>query len=168
LRTVTTLLIALTAHASADERFPSPNRQFEAYATANYADGSGMKLFVRRTRLDRKGVLLFPINVGSTLNGPQIHNFWPSPIMRMAHIADAYVFGILAGDGQHLRTVLYYHTPKPFTYNVKWDVAVWLLRERSIVLTKEVRDQETHTTARTQMIARIGTKSLVLNQSILR
>jgi hypothetical protein len=97
-----------------------------------------MKLLVRRTGLDRKVVLLFS-------NQRWIDAKW-SPDSRFVavtdhangHIADVYGFGILAGNGQRLRTVLYYHTPKPLTYNVKWHVAGWLPRQRSIVLTKEV------------------------------
>jgi hypothetical protein len=116
---------------------------FDAYTTVNYADGSGMKLFVRRTRLDRKGILLFS-------NQRWIDAKW-SPDSRFLAVTD---------DANHM--------PKSFTYNVKWDVAGWRPRQRSSVLTKEVRNQETHTAAPTQMIARIETKSLVLDQPILR
>src|SRR6266478_1015366 len=166
LSAITTLLVALTAQASAYSHFLSPNGQLEDYTTANYADGSGMKLFVHRTDGHGSVVLLFS-------NQRWIDAKW-SPDSRFlavidhpdGHVADVYASGIMPGN--QLLLVLYYHTPNPFTYGVKWDVVGWRPDGRSIILSKEVRDQEARTTIRRQMIARIGTKGLAPDQSILR
>ncbi len=53
---VLTLLAA--AHASAYDRFVSPNGEFQAYTTANFRDGSGMRLFLRGANARDTGVLL--------------------------------------------------------------------------------------------------------------
>lgn len=54
------LLVFLAAAdtAIAYERYLSPNGKFEAYTTANFPDGGGMKLFVRRVQAHDPGVLL--------------------------------------------------------------------------------------------------------------
>ncbi len=165
---ITTFLLLLPVQANGYNRFLSPNGQIEAYTTANYADGSGMKLFVRRADGHRGVVLLFS-------NQRWIDAKW-SPDSRFlavinhadGHVSDVYVFGIVPDNGRHLRAVLYYHTPKPLTYDVRWDVAGWRPRERGIVLIKEVRDQETRTITRTQVAAQIGTKRLTTDHSTPR
>jgi hypothetical protein len=166
LSAITTLLVALTTQASAYDHFLSSNGQLEAYTTANYADGSGMKLFVHKTDGHGSVVLLFS-------NQRWIDAKW-SPDSRFlavidhpdGHVADVYVFGVV--PGRQLRLVLYYHTPNTFIYDVKWNVAGWHSNQRSIVLSKEIRDQEKRTIIRTQTVARFGTKKLASNQPILR
>src|SRR2546430_14790586 len=55
---VLTLLAA--AHASAYDRFVSPNGEFEAYTTANFPHGGGLKLFPRRANARDIGLFSAP------------------------------------------------------------------------------------------------------------
>ena len=133
------LLIAVAAHADRP-RFISPNYQFEAYQTDNAADGTGAKLFLRRANSRDIGVLVFE-------NMRWIDAKW-SPDSRFlavvdhndGHIADVYVFGVRAAAAAQPQITLYYHTPDPNTYDVRWDVLGWKLGERSVILDKEVSD----------------------------
>ena len=75
---VLTLLAA--PHASAYDRFVSPNGEFEAYTTANFPDGGGMKLFLRRANARDTGVLL-------AQNGRWIDGKW-SPDSRFLAVVD--------------------------------------------------------------------------------
>jgi hypothetical protein len=135
------------------ERFVAPNRKFEAYTTAHFVDGTGMKLFLRPAGSRDTGVLLWQ-------NSRWIDAKW-SPDSRFlavidhndGHIADVYVFGVRASDAAQPQITLYYHTPNPGTYDVQWDVAGWRLKSRSVVLTKEVRDQEKEARERTRGFA---------------
>ena len=52
--------------------------------------------------------------------------------------------------------MLFYHTPNPRTYDVKWDVLGWRLKTRSVILKKEVR----FGVSRKTVVARIGTTAL--------
>src|SRR6266542_1279876 len=93
---VLTLLAA--AQANAYDRFVSPNGEFEAYTTANFPDGGGMKLFLRRANAPDAGALL-------AQNGRWIDAKWSSDSHFLAvidhpdgHIADVYVFGVTAAN----------------------------------------------------------------------
>jgi len=133
------LLLAASAHPKRPY-FISPNRQFEAYQTDNAADGTGAKLYLRRANSHDSGVLVFE-------NGRWIDAKW-SPDARFlavidhndGHIADVYVFGVRAPGGIQPQITLYYHTPDPHTYDVRWDVLDWRLSKHSIILDKEVSD----------------------------
>jgi len=151
------LTLVAAAHASAYERFMSPNGKLEAYTTANWPDGSGTKLFLRRAQTRDTGVMLWQ-------NNRWIDAKW-SPDSRFlavidhfdGHIADVYVFGITAANpaGPSIATLLY-HTPELRTYDVQWDVVDWLLNTRSIILKRKVHfgfRQET-------IVAHIGTTAL--------
>ena len=50
------------------------------------------------------------------------------------------MFGVRAAKGIQPQITLYYHTPDPSTYDVRWDVLDWRLSKRSIILDKEVSD----------------------------
>jgi len=52
------VVLSAAAHASAYDHFVSPDNKFEAYTTANFPDGGGMKLFLRRAYARDAGVLL--------------------------------------------------------------------------------------------------------------
>ena len=156
---VFTLLAA--AHASAYDRFVSPNGEFEAYTTANFPDGGGMKLFLRRANARDTGILL-------AHNRRWIDAKW-SPDSRFlavidhpdGHIADVYVFGVTAANAAVSPSVtLLYHTPNPLTYDVRWDVAGWHAEKREVILKQEIRDQSAGTHATHTVVTQIGAKPL--------
>ena len=156
---VLTLLAA--PHASAYDRFVSPNGEFEAYTTANFPDGGGMKLFLRRANARDIGVLL-------AQNGRWIDAKWSPNSHFLAvvdhpdgHIADVYVFGVTAANAAASPNVtLFYHTPNPLTYDVRWDVAGWHTEKREVILKQEVRDQNSGTHGMHTVVAQIGAKPL--------
>lgn len=156
------LLFVVTAHAERP-RVISPNHRFEAYQTDNAPDGTGAKLFLRRANSRDTGVLVFE-------NMRWIDAKW-SPDSRFlavvdhndGHIADVYVFGVRAADAAQPQITLYYHTPDPNTYDVRWDVVGWKLRERTIILDKEVRDTNGQKpTYHQKIVAHIGDTPLPL------
>jgi len=157
------LILTLLAAAQVDayDRFGSPNGEFEAYTTANFPDGGGMKLFLRRANTSDAGVLL-------AQNGRWIDAKW-SPDSRFVavidnsdgHIADVYVFGVTAANAAASPSVtLFYRTPNPHTYDVRWDVAGWHAAKREVILNEEVRDQNAGTHATHTVIAQIGVEPL--------
>jgi hypothetical protein len=155
------LTFIAAAHASAYEHFVSPNGEFEAYTTPNFPDGGGMKLFLRRAHARDTGLLL-------AQNGRWIDAKW-SPDSRFlavidhpdGHIADVYVFGVTAANTAAPPTAtLFYRTPNPLTYDVRWDVAGWHAEKREVVLKQEVRDQNARTHATHTVVAKIGTQPL--------
>jgi hypothetical protein len=156
---VLTLLAA--AQANAYDRFVSPNGEFEAYTTANFPDSGGMKLFLRRANAPDAGVLL-------AQNGRWIDAKWSPDSHFLAvidhldgHIADVYLFGVTAANAAASPSVtLFYHTPNPRTYGVRWDVAGWHAEKREVILKQEVRDQNAGTQAMHTVIAQIGVKPL--------
>ena len=159
------IMFAAAAHAGSCEHLVSPNGKFEAYTTANLPDGTGMRLFLRRARSRDAGILLWQ-------NSRWIDAKW-SPDSRLlaltdhpdGHVSDVYVFGVTAADAAAPPAVtLYYHTPDPFTYDVKWGLVRWHLENREIVLRQEVRDQDAHTFATHTVTAKIGTKALPYEQ----
>ena len=156
------LLVLLVAAESAIayERYVSPNGKFEAYTTANFPDGGGMKLFLRRVQAHDAGVLL-------TQNGRWINAKWSPDSQFLAvidhpdgHIADVYVFGITATETEPPAVALLYRTPNPSTYDVKWDVVGWNINNREVVLKQDVRYQESGTQATHSIVAKIGTEPL--------
>jgi hypothetical protein len=155
------LVLIAAATASAYDNFVSPNGESEAYTTANFPDGGGMKLFLRRAHSGDTGLLL-------TQNGRWIDAKW-SPDSRFlavidhpdGHIADVYVFGVKVANAAGSPTaILFYHTPKPLTYDVQWDVTGWHLENREVILKQEVRDQNGGTHATHTVVAKIGTEPL--------
>jgi hypothetical protein len=134
------------------EHFRAPNKQFEAYTTANYADGTGMKLFLRPAGSRDIGVRLWE-------NSRWIDAKW-SPDSRFlavidhldGHMADVYIFGVSADA----TPTLFYHTPNLRTYDVQWDVVGWKLKTRSVILKKEVR----FGISRQTVVAHIGTTAM--------
>jgi hypothetical protein len=159
-------LLATELHVIAYEHFISPNKKLEAYTTPNTQDGTGMKLFLRRAGTRDTGFLVFE-------NMRWIDAKWSPDSQFLAvvdhndgHIADVYVFGVGAADAAQPQITLYYQSPDPGSY----DVVDWRPKARSIVLTKEVRDQEKeareHTKGfaitRSKVVARIGDAALPL------
>jgi hypothetical protein len=72
-----------------------------------------------------------------------------------------YVFGVRAADAAPPQITLYYQSPDPNTYDVRWDVVGWRLGKRSIVLAKEVRDTNGQKpTYHKKIVARIDTTPL--------
>ena len=156
-----TLLLSAAAYADYPH-FVSPNHRFEAYTTPNAEDGTGMKLFLRRAKTRNTGVLVFE-------NMRWIDAKW-SPDSRFlavvdhsdGHIADIYVFGVRAARAAQPQITLYHHTPELRTYDVRWDVVDWRVGRREVILSQEVRDQNTHTTKQHKIIAHIGNQPLKL------
>lgn len=72
------------------------------------------------------------------------------------HMASVYVFGVKAGDAAQPRIALYYQTPGPPTYDVKWDLVGWRLERSEIILSRQVRHQETGRTTKERVVARLG------------
>jgi hypothetical protein len=154
-----TLFVALLAatNVNAYEHSVSRDGKFEAYTTARWPNGTGMKLFLRRAQTRDEGVLLWQ-------NDRWIKAKW-SPNSRFlalvshpdGHISDVYVFGVTAANATTPPTAtLLYHTPNPGTYDVQWDVVGWRLKSRSIILKKEFRFGVTQET----IVAPIGTTPL--------
>ena len=74
------LSLTAAATASAYDNFVSPNGEFEAYTTANFPEGGGMKLFLRRAHARDTGLLL-------AQNGRWIDAKW-SPDSRFLAVID--------------------------------------------------------------------------------
>ena len=155
------LLVAVDS-AIAYERYVSPNGKFEAYTTANFPDGGGMKLFLRPAEWHdtNTGVLL-------AQNGRWIDAKWSPDSQFLAvidhpdgHIADVYVLGITVADGCSPIVALLYHTPNALTYDVQWDVVGWHTEKREVVLKQEVRDESAGTRTIHTVVAKIGTEPL--------
>jgi hypothetical protein len=150
------VLLATRVYAAVSQRFVSPDRRFEADTTPNAADGTGMKLFLRRAKTSGRGVSVFE-------NMRWIDAKW-SPDSRFlavvdhndGHIADVYVFRVKAPGAAQPQITLHYHTPNPGTYDVSWDVISWRPNRREILLTKEVRDQTARWTTKERIVAPIG------------
>jgi hypothetical protein len=154
------LALLAAAHASAYDRFVSPNGELQAYTTANFPDGGGMKLFLRRANARDTGVLL-------AQNARWIDAKW-SPDSRFlaiinhpdGHIADVYIFGVTAANATSPSVTLLYHTPNSLTYDVRWDVVGWYAEKREVILKQEVREQNAGTHATHTVVAQIGAKPL--------
>jgi len=154
--------VLLATQASAYERFVSPNSKFEAYTTAHWPDGTGMKLFLRRAGARDAGALLKE-------NNRWIDAKW-SPDSRFlavidhldGHISDVYVFGVTSAD---TAPTLLYHTPDLRTYDVKWKVTGWDIARREIVLRKDVKHEGPGRITEEKVVARIGTKPLTFEDS---
>jgi hypothetical protein len=144
--------------ASGYERAISPDHRFEAYTTAHYPDGTGMRLFLRTAGNSETGVLLRE-------NDRWVRAVW-SPDSRFlalidgsdGHVADVFVYRVLPTRGnatkagytsfqslgeiatfaQAPRVVadLCYHTPYPWTYDVQWDVTGWDTSPSAVILSK--------------------------------
>ena len=158
---LTAALLAATPHSDAYERFVSPDQRFEAYTTPHWSDGTGMVLFLRRFGLSDTGLRLHG-------NNRWIDAHW-SPDSRFlamidhpdGHVSDVYVYGISSpGRGKTPIATLLYHSPRPWTYDVKWEVLGWRLSRRSIILKKEMRDQGAGPIQRSTIVGRIGTTAL--------
>jgi hypothetical protein len=155
---IAVLLIA--GDAAAYEQCVSPGGTFEAYTTPNTQDGTGMKLFVRRAKTRETGMLILE-------NMRWIDAKWSPDSQFLAvidhsdgHIADVYVFGVRAADAAQPQLTLYYRTPEPRTYDVRWNVVGWRVGRREVILVQEVRDQNARTTKQHKIIAHIGNRSL--------
>ena len=154
-------LLASTLSAEAP-RFVSPDGRFETYTTPNSPKGYGSKMFLHRAGGHATGRLLWE-------NGRWIDAKW-SPDSRFlavidhpdGHVTDVYIFGVSAADATAAPSaMLLYHTPAPFTYDVKWELLAWHLKTREVVLKQEVRDQNAGTFVTHTVTATIGTKPLM-------
>jgi hypothetical protein len=146
------------ASASGYQRALSPDHRFEAYTTAHYPNGTGMRLFLRAAGSSEAGVLLRE-------NSRWIRATW-SPDSRFlalidgsdGHVTDVFVYRVLSSIAietkasytsfQSLGEIavyahaprvvadLWYHTPNPWTPDVRWDVAGWDTARSTILLTK--------------------------------
>ena len=154
--------VLLATQARAYERFVSPNSKFEAYTTAHWPNGTGMKLFLRRAGARDAGALLKE-------NNRWIDAKW-SPDSRFlavidhldGHISDVHVFGVTSADAA---PTLLYHTPDLRTYDVKWEVTGWNIAQREIVLRKDVKHEGPGRITHKKVVARIGTKPLKFEDS---
>ena len=152
----------LATQASAYERFVSPNSKFEAYTTARWPNGTGMKLFLRHSGARDAGAPLKE-------NNRWIDAKW-SPDSRFlavidhldGHISDVYVFGVTPADAA---PTLLYHTPDLRTYDVKWEVTGWNIARREIVLRKDVGHEGPGRITHVKVVARIGTKPLKFEEN---
>ncbi len=128
----------LLGTARAYEHFASPDRAFEAYTTANHADGTGMKLFVRRAGSDAAGILLAANDRWLTAKWSPDARFLAVIDHSDGHITDVYVFGVSGSDSSPAPGVaLYAHNPHPGTYDVMWELAGWDLRRRDVLLIRD-------------------------------
>jgi hypothetical protein len=117
--------------------------------------------FLRRANAPDAGVLL-------AKNGRWVDAKWSPDSHFLAvidhpdgHIADVYVFGVTAANAAASPSVtLFYHTPNPLTYDVRWDVAGWHAEKHEVVLKQEVRDQNAGTHATHTVVAQMGEKPL--------
>lgn len=139
------LLIAIClcfvpAHGRAYERFVSPNGRWETYTTANHADGTGMKLLLRR-----RGGSVSGVEVAS--NDRWLEARW-SPDSRFlavanhhdGHMCDVLVFGVShSGPVSPPTASLFACSSGGLTYDLQWKVAGWDLRHRNVLLTKTVK-----------------------------
>ena len=156
------LTLTTAAQASAYEHFASPDGKLEAYTTANWPDGTGMKLFLRRAQAHDAGTLLWK-------NNRWIDAKW-SPDSRFlavvdhfdGHISNVYVFGVATADAEPR---LLYHTPGLGTYDVKWEVMSWDVARREIILRKQVKHKTPDKITHEKVTARIGSKPLKLEES---
>jgi hypothetical protein len=152
-------LFLTVAALSAQHQFLSPNGEFEAYTTPADEEGTGMKLYLRRTNSGDPGVLL-------RQNNRWIDAKW-SPDSRFVavidhldgHISDVYVFGVTAANAA---PTLLYHTPDLHSYDVKWEVTDWDVSQREVVLDKEVKHGTPSRITHEKIVARIDTKPLEL------
>ena len=160
------IMFAAATHASAYEHLVSPNGKFEAYTTANLPDGTGMKLFLRRARSRAAGILLWQNNRWIDAKWSPDSRFLALTDHPDGHVSDVYIFGVIAPDAAAARptVTLFYQTPDPFTYDVKWELVRWKLENREIVLRQEVRDQDAQTFATHTVTAKIGKKALSYKQ----
>ena len=76
------------------------------------------------------------------------------------HLASVCVFGVKATDAAQPRIALYYQTPGPPTYDVEWDLVNWRLQRSEIILTRQVRNQETGRTTHEKITGRIGSRPI--------
>src|SRR5437762_11646428 len=99
-------------------------------------------------------------------SGRRTHVFSQSSITRMATLLTYYVFGVTAANAAASPNVtLFYHTPNPLTYDVRWDVAGWHTEKREVILKQEVRDQNSGTHGMHTVVAQIGAKPLKFERS---
>ena len=131
-------LLCVTQALAGGHQFVSPNGGFEAYTTAANDDGSGMKLYLRRTNSRDTGVLL-------RQNNRWIDAKWSPDSQFLAvidhldgHISDVYVFHVAGADAA---ATLLYHTPDLHRYNVQWEVTAWDVARREILLEKVVKPE---------------------------
>lgn len=155
------MAVALTPRGHAYERIVSPDGSLEAYTTANFPNGSGMKLFLCKEGKQNSSVPVWS-------NNRWIDAAW-SPDSRFlavidhpdGHIADVYVFGVtVAANRKKPLITLLYQTPSRRTYNVQWSVIGWMLKQRAVVLKKQMRDISTGVSTEEEITARIGRDSL--------
>jgi hypothetical protein len=92
--------ILITTHASAYERFMSPDQRFEAYTTAAAADGTRMKLFLRLAQTHDAGVLLWENARWTDAKWSPDSRFLAAVDHMDGHIADVYVFGVTAAHDE--------------------------------------------------------------------
>jgi hypothetical protein len=135
----------------------SPNKKFETYTTPRNPDCTGAQFFIRAAGATEPGALLLK-------NDRWIEAVW-SPDSRFlavvdgsdGHVTDIFVYRILPCRGTASKVAysdfyglgdiatyaeapgvaadLCYHSPNPWTYDVKWDVKGWDSRH-TIILSK--------------------------------
>jgi hypothetical protein len=155
------IMFAAAEHAGASQLLVSPNGKLEAYTTANLPNASGMKLYLHRVRSRGADILLWQNNRWIDARWSPDSRFLALTDHPDGHVSDVYVFGVTAADAAApLKVVLLYHTPNPFTYDVKWEIVRWHLENRELILRKEVRGKNVHAFATHTVTAKIGTKAL--------
>ena len=151
--------VLLATHASAYERFVSPNGKFEAYTIAANQDGTGMKLFLRPAGSRDTGLLLRQNNRWIDAKWSPDSDFLAVIDHLDGHISDVYVFGVGGADAA---ATLLYHTPDLHRYDVQWEVAGWNVARREVILEKAVKHETPGRITHEKVTARIGTEPLKL------
>jgi hypothetical protein len=155
----TSLLLVAQVVAAEYRHFVSPDGRFKAYTTAAWQDGTGMKLFLRRTRTLEVGALLKESNRWIDAKWSPDSRFLAVIDHLDGHVSDVYVYGVAAAAAA---PALLYHTPDLRTYDVKWEVVDWNVARREIILRKEVTRQMPGRITHEKVVAHIGTKPLKL------
>jgi hypothetical protein len=98
---------------------------------------------------------------GSRSSGRRTRDFSRLSTTLDAHIGDVSIFGVAAaGAAASPSVTLFYRTPNPLTYDVRWDVTGWHAEKPEVILKQEFRDQNAGTHATHTVVAKIGRKSL--------
>lgn len=142
---------------------PSPDGRFIAYTIPAYEFDDwniGSMLFVRLNSPDAPPKCLLENNKWIDVKWSPDSRFLAVIDHDDGHMADVYVYGIAPSTNKIFKTMLYYHTPNPRTYDVKWDVTGWDMKDRSIYLSMYRRDGHINRNTITNVLIRIGSEPI--------
>jgi hypothetical protein len=130
-------LVAVTTRAQTP--FVSPDGRFEGSITPNVEDGVGQKLWVRSNRPSAPSRLILANNRWLEAQWSPDSRFLAVTNHTDGHISVVLVFGIRASASHKIAEPrLYFISPDPGRYDVKWHVVGWDTQQRSIFLHKSV------------------------------